>query len=188
MYSILKDLNLGKWVKKRPKSKYFSSLCSDIISQQLSDKAATTIYNRFVKVLPNKKVTPDTVLNLSDGRLRKAGMSWAKASYLRNLAVATKKGELKLNALPKFPDEQVIRELVKVKGIGDWTAEMFLIFSLGREDVYSHGDQGLRTAIIKLYNLRIPTRARIDRIVNKWKPYRSYGCIALWHSLDTAKK
>ena len=188
MYSILKDLNLGKWVKKRPNSKFFSSLCSDIISQQLSDKAATTIYERFLALIPGKKVTPEVVLSLSDDNLRKAGMSWSKASYVKNIAVATKSGELDLSALPKMPDDEVIQELIKVKGIGTWTAEMFLIFSLGREDVYSHGDQGLRTAITKLYNLRSPTRSRIERIVRRWSPYKSYGCIALWHSLDTAKK
>ena len=187
IYSVLKNLQLNKWVKKRPASAYFAILCESIISQQLSDKAARTIYDRFLLQLPDKKVTPDAVLRIPDKKMRAAGMSWSKASYVKNLALATKNGELKLAALPKLPDDQVIQELIKVKGIGPWTAEMFLIFSLGREDVYSHGDQGLKTAITELYKLKSPTRARIERIVGKWKPYRSYGCIALWHSIDAKK-
>lgn len=187
IYTILKDLELRKWVKRRPKSGFFPILCESIISQQLSDKAARTIYDRFLLLLPNKKVTPDAVLRIPDKKMRNAGMSWSKASYVKNLAVATKNGELKLTALPKLSDERVIQELVKVKGIGAWTAEMFLIFSLGREDVYSHGDQGLKTAIAKLYKLRTATRERIERITKNWKPYRSYGCIALWHSIDSKK-
>ncbi|MCH7952076.1 DNA-3-methyladenine glycosylase 2 family protein [Patescibacteria group bacterium] len=185
IYTILKDLDLEKWVKRRPKSKFFSSLCSEIISQQLSDKAAGTIHKRFLSLLPDKKVTPDNILNVTDKKLRSAGMSWAKASYLKNIAAKTKNGELNLNALPEMSDGQVTRELTEVKGIGSWTAEMFLIFCLGREDVFSHGDQGLRTAIKKLYKLKSPSPPRIEKIVNKWSPFKSYGCIALWHSIDT---
>lgn len=187
IFEILKDLKLTKWVKKRPKSGFFPIICESIISQQLSDKAARTIYNRFLELLPSKKVTPDNILLIPDKKLRNAGMSWAKASYVKNIAALTLSGELNLAALTEMSDDRVIRELTKVKGIGAWTAEMFLIFSLGRENVFSHGDQGLKTAIAKLYNLKKPARSRIDRIVSKWKPYRSYGCIALWHSIDSKK-
>jgi DNA-3-methyladenine glycosylase II len=135
--------------------------------------------------MPTKKFTPRHVLKLKDQALRDVGLSWAKASYIKNLAEKVNNQEVRLEKLSKLDDEAVIAELVKVKGIGPWTAEMFLMFSLGREDVFSHGDLGLRNGLVKLYQLRKPpTIERANRIVNRWSPYKSYGSLALWHSLD----
>jgi DNA-3-methyladenine glycosylase II len=164
---------------------YFQKLCDDIVSQQLAGSAATSIFNRFINLMPTKKFTPRHVLKLKDQSLRDVGLSWAKASYIKNLAEKVNNQEVRLEKLSKLDDEAVIAELVKVKGIGPWTAEMFLMFSLGREDVFSHGDLGLRNGLIKLYQLRKPpTIERANRIVNRWSPYKSYGSLALWHSLD----
>jgi DNA-3-methyladenine glycosylase II len=164
---------------------YFQKLCDDIVSQQLAGSAATSIFNRFINLMPTKKFTPRHVLKLKDQALRDVGLSWAKASYIKNLAEKVNNQEVRLEKLSKLDDEAVIAELVKVKGIGPWTAEMFLMFSLGREDVFSHGDLGLRNGLVKLYQLRKPpTIERANRIVNRWSPYKSYGSLALWHSLD----
>lgn len=164
---------------------YFRKLCGEIISQQLAGKAAEAIFNRFVKLLPSDKFNPKQVLGVDGQAFRDAGLSWAKVKYIKDLADKVHRLEVKLDHLHKLEDEAVIGELTKVKGIGPWTAEMFLIFTLGRENVFSHGDLGLRNGLIKLYRLRRPpTVKRINQIVNRWQPYKSYGSLALWHSLD----
>ena len=164
---------------------YFRKLCGEIISQQLAGKAAEAIFNRFIALLPSKMFTPKQVLSLADKKLRGAGLSWAKVKYIKDLADKVQRLEVKLDNLHHLEDELVIGELTKVKGIGPWTAEMFLIFTLGRENIFSHGDLGLRNGLIKLYRLRRPpTVKRINQIVNRWTPYKSYGSLALWFSLD----
>ena len=164
---------------------YFRKLCGEIISQQLAGKAAEAIFNRFVKLMPSVSFTPKEVLSVADQALRNVGLSWAKVKYIKDLADKVTRRLVKLDHLQTLADEAVVAELVKVKGIGPWTAEMFLIFTLGRENIFSHGDLGLRNALIKLYRLRRqPTVARVNKIVNRWHPYKSYGSLALWHSLD----
>src|SRR4030042_5897133 len=113
-------------------------------------------------------------------------MSWAKAGYIKNIARAFLDNK-KMTKLNELEDEEVIDELVKIKGIGRWTAEMFLIFTLGREDVFSPGDLGLRRGLEKLYNLKNPSRETVESIVNPWSPFRSYGSIGLWSSLEIKK-
>jgi DNA-3-methyladenine glycosylase II len=184
IHKVIRRLDLSTWLKPRKPKQYFLSLCQDIISQQLSDKAAMTIGNRFEALFPKKNIAPQHVLAVKDETLRQVGMSWSKASYVKNIAQAFLAGELKAAELQKLPDEEVITKLVKIKGIGRWTAEMFLIFSLGREDVFSHGDLGLRRAIEKLYRLTNPTQQQVETIIQTWSPYRSYGCLALWRSLE----
>ncbi len=164
---------------------YFRKLCGEIISQQLAGKAAEAIFNRFVKLLPSQSFNPKQVLAIDGQAFRNAGLSWAKVKYIKDLAAKVNRLEVKLDRLHQLEDEEVISELTKVKGIGSWTAEMFLIFTLGRENIFSHGDLGLRNALIKLYRLRkSPDIAKVNRIVNRWHPYKSYGSLALWHSLD----
>jgi DNA-3-methyladenine glycosylase II len=184
IHKVIRRLDLSTWLKPRKPERYFLSLCQDIISQQLSDKAAMTICNRFEALFSHKRVTPEHVLAVKDETLRQVGMSWSKAGYVKNIAQAFLAGELKAAELRKLPDEEVITKLVKIKGIGRWTAEMFLIFSLGRKDIFSHGDAGLRRAIEKLYRLTNPTQQQVETITQPWSPYRSYGSLSLWHSLE----
>jgi DNA-3-methyladenine glycosylase II len=113
-------------------------------------------------------------------------MSWAKAWYVRDLAQKTKTKTVRFTGFPAMPEEEVILELTKVKGISRWTAEMFLIFTLGREDIFSHGDLGLRKGMERVYGKhRTRTRKSMEAIAGRWSPYRSYGSLALWHVLDS---
>ncbi|OGK12135.1 hypothetical protein A3B40_04970 [Candidatus Roizmanbacteria bacterium RIFCSPLOWO2_01_FULL_37_16] len=164
---------------------HFSELCEIIINQQLSDKAAATIFGRFRKLFPQEKITPQALLKLAAEKIRSCGTSNAKVSFLKDLAAKVLPEELRLDQLNKLSDDLIIKKLTKVKGIGPWSAEMFLMFSLGRDDVFSHGDLGLRNAIKKLYKFKKePTKKQIEKIVEKWKPYRTYACRILWKSLE----
>jgi DNA-3-methyladenine glycosylase II len=177
---LLKDKYIGVLAKKwghctiRPikKSLYFEDLVDAICSQQLSGKAAETIFNRVKKLLI--KVTPEKVLAKADQELRDCGLSWGKVKYVKDLALRSKNRELKLANLEKLPDEEVIKELVAVKGIGRWTAEMFLMFSLARPDIFPVDDLGIKKAMAKL---RLSSSDR-------WKPYRTVASWYLWRSLE----
>ena len=181
LYNAIRDLYLLERVA--PKD-YFAKLCSEIINQQLSDKASATIYKRFQKLYPNGRVTAEHTLKLTHQELRATGTSNAKARFIIGLAQKVENKEILFEKLDSMTDEEVIIKLTKIKGIGPWTAEMFIMFSLGREDVFSHGDLGLRKAMKKLYRFkREPTRKQIEKITKKWSPYRTYACTILWQSL-----
>lgn len=163
----------------------FSELCDMIISQQLSGKAAATIFERFKKLFPNNSVSMDSLLALPDVEIRACGASWAKVRSLKDLAMKVKDGSVKLHDLDKMSDIEVKDHLIQIKGIGPWTAEMFLMFALVREDVFSMGDLGLKKGIMKVYGFRKdPSLAQIEKIVSLWKPYRSYASRILWKSLE----
>ena len=166
---------------------HYAQLTKEIIAQQLATKAARAITERFVLLLDNE-VTPEKVLGLSDETLRAVGLSRAKVRYIKDLAAKTQSGQVQFEQLPSLPDEEVIEHLIQVKGIGRWTAEMFLIFTLGREDVFSLGDLGLKRALQKQYLLEDSPdfQKQVEVISQPWRPYRSYACLALWRSLDTA--
>lgn len=164
---------------------YFLDLIEAIICQQLSDKAGATIFSRFQKLFPKEKITPKKVLSLTDAVIRNVGPSWSKVQYIKNIAQAVTDGTLDFCALDTLNNEEIIKELTKIKGIGPWTAEMFLMFSLGREDVFSFGDLGLKRAIKNLYHFKKePTRKQIEKISRTWSPYRTYACRILWGSLE----
>ena len=163
---------------------HFSSLCREIIGQQLSSKVARVIFERFKSLFPKKKITPKYLLQLDHEVLRQVGMSHAKVNSLKDLAEKIEKKEISLDKIEKMDDENVIKELTKVRGIGPWTAEMYLIFALNREDVFSYGDLGLKNAMKKIYGLKNITHDDIERISTKWSPYKSYACRILWRSLD----
>ena len=170
----------------------FQDLVESIISQQLSTKAANTIYSRFLELFgknPHKKrdgstefPTPEEILKMDTEKLRGAGMSYSKAGYVKNIAQAFKDGNLDVKKIEKMSDEEVIKELTKIKGVGKWTAEMILIFTLNRPDVFSLGDAGLKRAIKNLYKLE--KEAEILELAAKWSPKRSLACWYLWKSLD----
>lgn len=153
-----------------PSKNYFESLCESIVSQQLSIKAADTIWNRAKAKIG--AITPKNVLRVPDQELRDCGLSWAKIKYIKDLASR----DLDFSKIDQMADEEVIKHLTQVKGIGPWTAEMFLIFTLGRPDVFSAGDLGLKNAIKKIY--------KTSPDVSVWSPYRSYASRILWKSLE----
>ncbi len=185
IHNVLVEMEIVPLQQSKRPTTYFKKLCGEIIAQQLAGKAAHAIINRFYDLFEGKRVTPDKVLAFSEKELRNVGMSWAKARYTRDLAQKVKDKEVRLNILHNLEDRLVVEELIRVKGIGNWTAEMFLIFALGREDVFSHGDLGLKKALQKLYGFRDkPNEKQINKIVDKWSPYKSYGCLALWRSVD----
>jgi len=163
----------------------FAALARAIVGQQLSTKAAATIYSRLVDAMPGDHPTPEGIAALSDDRMRALGLSRQKTAYLRDLAAKVASGDLPLQALPKMDDEDVIVALTKIKGIGRWTAEMFLMFRLHRPDVLPVDDLGIVNAIHRVYKLRKkPNADRIRKLGEAWKPYRSIACWYLWRSLD----
>lgn len=163
---------------------YFAKLCQDIVAQQLGMKAADAIIGRFLDLFPDRSPTPNLVLAKEESVYREIGTSWAKARYIRALAEAVINREVDFELFPKMEDEAIIVDLIKVKGIGRWTAEMFLIFTLGRLDVFSAGDLGLKNGLIKLYGKEVLEKETLAKKVETWSPYRSYACLALWFSLD----
>ncbi len=164
---------------------YFADLCEAIINQQLSDKAAATIFGRFVLLFPNKILSPEVLLQLPEDKIRAVGTSWNKVHFLQSLAKSVVANEIHLDLLESLSDREVVVELTKLKGIGPWTAEMFLMFSLGRPDVFSFGDVGLKRAIQKLYQIKKePSVKRMEQLSKKWSPYRTYAARILWRSLD----
>lgn len=185
LYSLLERYPSLKTIKKEKSPDYFKNLCREIIGQQLSGKVADVLFNRFEKLFTGRRVMPQSALKLSEEILRGTGMSWSKARFIRDLAEKILNKQIHLDMVDQLTDEDVVKELVKVKGIGPWTAEMFLMFTLAREDVFSYGDLGLRRAIQKLYTFKKePSVKQMEKIVNKWKPYRTYAARILWRSLD----
>ncbi len=162
----------------------FSSLAESIVYQQLNGKAAATIFSRFA-ALAGEPLTPEGILKLSDEQLRSVGLSKQKSAYLKDLAAKTAAGLLDFARLPELPDREVIEHLTQVKGIGVWTAHMFLMFTLRRPDVLPTGDYGVQAAIKKHYRKRKwPKPKEMEKIARPWAPYRSVACWYLWRSLD----
>ena len=185
LYQAFKKHGPFEKIKPAKEKDYFPHLCREIIGQQLSGKVAEVIYGRFKALFPKGRITSILTDKLIHEQIKNIGTSNAKTKYIKCLAEAVCKGSLKLTNLSKLSDEVVTKELTKVKGIGPWTAEMFLMFTLGREDIFSHGDLGLRRAIQKLYGFKQePTRKQIEKLEKKWQPFSSYACLVLWQSID----
>ena len=190
----LKDKTLYKWalkvgkleeIKKDRPANYFLRLCYEIVGQQLSGKVASVIFVRFKKLFGGSKVTVKKVVAMPHKKLRGAGLSNAKAKYLKYLAKSVLDKKLPLSKFDKMTDEEVRESLLKVKGIGPWTCEMFLMFTLARPDVFSFGDLGLRKGLMKVYHLKKePSKEKMEKITVQWSPYRSYGSRILWQILD----
>lgn len=170
-------------IKPCPHGDYFEQLCTNIIGQQLSGRVAEVIENRF-KNSVGGKITPDNLISVSDQVLRDCGMSWGKVSFLKDLAFKTKNKEIVVEDLDKLPDDEIIRELIKVKGIGRWTAEMFLMFSLGRPDVFPLDDLGIKKGFEKVTGNKW-NKERSSKFAEKhWKPFRTVASWYLWRSLE----
>ncbi|HTC32998.1 MAG TPA: hypothetical protein VK724_06485 [Bryobacteraceae bacterium] len=167
----------------------FGTLVTSIVNQQLSGRVADVILGRLIAMLPGGKVTPEAILKLTPVRMRKAGLSKQKTAYIRDLARKTLKGHVKFETLPDLPDAEVIEHLTQVKGIGVWTAHMFLIFALRRPDILATGDLGVRNAIRKAYQLEeLPRPEQIEEIAVTWRPYSSVAMWYLWRSLEGPAK
>ena len=166
----------------------YRDLLQSIISQQLSVKAADTIFARFLDLFPRGRPTPARLVVMSDEVLRSAGVSRQKAGYLRNVAAFARTGGLRHARLRTYTDEQVIEHLTAIKGVGRWTVEMLLMFNLQRPDVFPVDDVGIQAAMIRLYGLRVRGRAlrvRMEQIAARWRPYRTVACHFLWQWRDT---
>jgi len=169
--------------EERPADAY-GALLRAIVGQQLSTKAARTIYLRVLDLFGGTTPSPEQLLEASEEDLRGCGLSGRKTEYVRDLARHVLSGELELDRLPDLDDEQVIEEIVAVRGLGRWTAEMFLLFHLQRPDVLSGGDLGIRKAIQVEYGLEeMPTPTRVLEIGEPWRPHRSLASLYLWESL-----
>lgn len=187
---LFKDKYIGPLVKVhglctiRPikKKDYFSDLVHSIVSQQLSGKAANTIFGRLKQKLEGE-VTPERILRKRDQTLRNCGLSFAKVSFVKDLSCKVEDGEIKLNRLNKLSDEEIIEELVSVKGIGPWTAEMFLMFSLARPDVFPIDDLGIRKGMKQLLQKDLEKQEMV-KFALRWKPYRTCASWYIWRNLD----
>ncbi len=173
----------------KPSDDIFQDIVWTIVGQQLSGKAADTIFERFKRLFPRGKITAKKILALKDEKIRKCGLSGAKARAVKNLSEHIASGKLKINKFAGLSDEDVLSELTQVKGIGPWTAQMILMFSLARADVFSKGDLGLRKGIMRLYGMKNPpSEKKMDSLTAPWSPYRTYAARVLWKVADKAKE
>lgn len=171
----------------QPHSNYYQELVESIIGQQLSVKAAATITKRFVELFSGNFPTPQQIIEADADRLRSVGLSRAKANYVQDLALHVLDGRLEINRLLDLSNEQIVAKLTSMKGIGEWTAHMFLMFSLGRLEVLAIGDLGIKNGIQKLYKLAsLPDAAKIRQISqqNNWQPFETVACWYVWQSLN----
>lgn len=192
---LKKDVHLGAFVikhgpithRRKHAGRAFQSLAEAIIYQQLSGKAAGTILKRFIALFPKKKFpTPEDVLKVKVEKLRAAGLSGQKASYLKDLAAKFKDGTINPKLFKKMSDEEIVTHVVTVKGVGVWTAQMFLMFTLHRPNVLPTGDLGIQKGFMRLFKLRSkPSPARMERLARAWAGHRTLASMYLWRLVDT---
>ena len=183
---VLSDMTPLKLTKKK---QVHLHLCGSIMSQQLSTKVAAVIYKRFFNLYTGTP-SPGQILDTSYETLRSIGLSGAKVNYIHNVARFAMEHGMDHRVLGKMSNEEVIEYLTRIKGVGRWTAEMLLMFTLGREDVFAVDDLGIQQAMIRIYNLdnsdKKKFREDMLRISNKWAPYRTYACLHLWRHKEKA--
>ena len=177
---------LGDLRRGRPPTDHYGALLRSIVGQQLSTRAARAIYGRLIEYFGGHAPTPTEMLAADPEAMRAAaGLSRAKVGFLRSLAEHVLDGSLELERLDELPDDEVIAELVAVKGVGEWTSHMFLMFHLQRPDVLAVGDLGVRRAVKNRYGLaELPTPTELEELGEHWRPYRTLACLYLWRSLD----
>jgi DNA-3-methyladenine glycosylase II len=171
----------------KPHQDHYGELVGSITGQQLSAAAAGTIWRRLLGLFDDKMPAPEQLIKIDDQKLRDVGLSWAKVRYVKDLAQHILDGRLDLDHIATMPNEQLIEQLTAVKGIGEWSAHMFMMFGLGRLDILPVGDLGIRKAMMRLYDLpELPDPARMVTIANEnnWHPYESVASWYLWQSLD----
>ena len=193
---LSKDKKLKKVIAKHKPHKLVKRknictwLCASIMSQQLSTKVADVIYKRFLNLYDGNEPTPQQILDTPFEKLRGIGMSNAKVSYVQNVARFEIESGLDPKMLNKMSNVEVVEYITRIKGVGQWTAEVLLMFALGREDVFTAGDLGIQNAMIKLYKLDNSDKKKFKedmlRLSAKWSPYRTYACVHLWRWKDNA--
>lgn len=177
-------------VDGRPRRDHYAALVRSIVGQQLSVKAARAIHDRLVAYFDGREPTPEEILTADPEEMRAAcGLSRAKVSFLRSLAEHVEGRSLDLDRLDALGEDEIIAELTAVKGIGEWSAHMFLMFQLKRPDVLAVGDLGVRRAVERAYGLPdLPSAAELIELAEPWRPHRTAACLLLWHSLDNVPK
>ena len=165
---------------------YFQSLLRSIVFQQLSGKAAQTIYERFIKLIPKTShLCPNEVLKLNNDDMRKSGLSSQKINYVMNLADYFENNSFKQKDVERMTDEEISKELTQIKGIGQWTVDMFLMFTLNRADILPYKDLGIQKGIMKILNTKnLPSKKEMENCSRKWRPYRTIACWYLWRMVD----
>ncbi len=165
---------------------YFQSLLRSIVFQQLSGKAAQTIYERLVNLIPKtSNLCPNEILKLDKDEMRKAGLSFQKINYVRNLADYFENNSFKKKEVERMTDEEISKELIQIKGIGQWTVDMFLMFTLSRPDILPYKDLGIQKGIMKILNMKnLPSKKEMENCSRKWRPYRTIACWYLWRIAD----
>lgn len=194
-YLAKKDRRLARVIQTsgpcrlQPHTDHYGELVGSIVGQQLSAKAAGAIWRRVLDLFDGKMPTPEELIKVDNQKLRNIGLSWAKVKYVKDLAQHALDGRLDLNHIATMPNDQLIEQLTAVKGIGEWSAHMFMIFGLGRLDILPVGDLGVRKAIQNLYKLdSLPAPEQIITVANQnnWHPYESVAAWYLWQSLDNS--
>lgn len=191
---LSRDLRLGAFIKRhgpiahsrRHSKSTFQSLARSIVYQQLSGKAAGTILARFIALFPGMKFpTPADVARVSVAKLRSAGLSGQKAAYLKDLARKCSDGTIVPKKFPRMSDAEIIEHVTRVKGIGEWTAHMFMMFTLGRPDILPTGDLGIRKGFQKLFKLKsLPSPEVMERLARNWEGHRTVASLYLWRLVD----
>ena len=186
-----KDDKMRKFIKYyerpyfKPKNDYFQSLMHSIVFQQLSGKVANIIYQRLIDLLPGSRITPKKILILSNDSMRRAGLSLQKINYIKNLANYFDNNIFNSSKVEKMSNEEISLELIKIKGIGQWTVDMFLMFSLNRSDVMPYSDLGIQKGMKIVFDLKdLPKKNEMKFFSEKWKPYRTIACWYLWKIAD----
>jgi DNA-3-methyladenine glycosylase II len=186
MRSMLDRVGPADLRRGRPRREHFAELARAILYQQLAGRAAAAIHGRFAALFDGELPTPDAVLALPLDALRGVGLSASKAASIRDLAAKVLDGSVQLDRIARLPDDEVVRELTLVRGIGPWTAEMFLIFQLGRLDVWPVGDFGVRKGYALLYGLaEPPAPADLAPLGDRFRPYRSIAAWYCWRAAET---
>ena len=189
---LKKDKKMNELINKfgrpdlNPRQDYFQSLLRSIVFQQLSGKAAQTIYERFVNLIPKtSNLNPNEVLKLDKEEIRKAGLSFRKIDYVRNMANYFENNSFYKKDVERMTDEEISKELIQIKGIGQWTVDMFLMFTLHRTDILPCKDLGIQKGIMKILNMKnLPSKKEMENCSKKWRPYRTIACWYLWRMVD----
>ena len=168
------------------KEDYFQSLLRSIVFQQLSGKAAQTIYERFLNLIPNtSNLCPNEILKLDKEEMRRAGLSFRKIDYVRNLADYFENNSFQKEDVERMTDQEISKELIQIKGIGQWTVDMFLMSSLNRADILPFTDLGIQKGIMKFLKMKnLPSKKEMENCSRKWRPYRTIACWYLWRMAD----